>query len=556
MPWELEIMTIDVGQGESSLIIARDNAIGGQTRVMLIDGGLAQCAQTVHECIVARLHNYGIARIDHIVVGQYDGDHSRGVMALLVADNLDLMLGIVADSAARNAFGAAGRFPGNVLRQIASATAAASATLLGAYDKVGHLDAVVADAAGNAADALVFAPGTTPAQAAARGLDVGIETAENAMHLNPNLWRKAPRRSTLARAIGIAAGTLAGAVPVRSAAAKTVGFARARTGVSLDSRFLTNGLYRSVSVIDLGDTPHTPDSYANVIAGMIPILGEGAVSIPAVERRRISLAPADLGTEVLWHTGTLAMAAPAGSPAMFLMAVRKYMWRAAPGACPIASGQPNNDDCIGLVLRFGGFFFYTGGDLCSLGEDLIANAIMANQLPNPQGGPAFALPDRFAAIKCGHHGSLHSTSNAFLNIIRPRVALISCGRNQSGIGDNHPAQALIDRLHAHPDVANFYLTNCNYYTLHIPASNGDNQLVPPPAFAPNYSRVCGDSAARNMAVGRQRGNICLNINQVEANAAPGAGRQFTITYFDDDNVAMGPMHVPAVIGLRVEAQLF
>ena len=47
MPWRLEISTIDVGQGDSSLIIADDG--NGQVRSMLIDGGLGGYAETVHE---------------------------------------------------------------------------------------------------------------------------------------------------------------------------------------------------------------------------------------------------------------------------------------------------------------------------------------------------------------------------------------------------------------------------------------------------------------------------------------------------------------------------
>ena len=44
--------------------------------------------------------------------------------------------------------------------------------------------------------------------------------------------------------------------------------------------------------------------------------------------------------------------APAGSPAIFLVANNKYMWLAPANDVPIASGQPDNDDSIGLVIRF------------------------------------------------------------------------------------------------------------------------------------------------------------------------------------------------------------
>jgi beta-lactamase superfamily II metal-dependent hydrolase len=102
MAWELQIHTIDVGQGESSLIVARDTAAGGQHRTMLIDGGEAGFAETVHNYVAAQLGPLGIP-LDHILVSHYDGDHSGGVTALLQADNLwrvcDLIAGPVAVSA-------------------------------------------------------------------------------------------------------------------------------------------------------------------------------------------------------------------------------------------------------------------------------------------------------------------------------------------------------------------------------------------------------------------------------------------------------------------------
>jgi len=49
-------------------------------------------------------------------------------------------------------------------------------------------------------------------------------------------------------------------------------------------------------------------------------------------------------------------------------------------------------------------------------------------------------------LKIAHHGSRHSTTRAFLERVRPEVALISCGAdNEYG----HPAQETLDRLRAH-----------------------------------------------------------------------------------------------------------
>jgi hypothetical protein len=241
------------------------------------------------------------------------------------------------------------------------------------------------------------------------------------------------------------------------------------------------------------------------------------------------------------------MLAPAGSPAAFVVACRKYIWHAAG---TINSGQPDNDDSIGLVVRFGNFFFYTGGDLPSPGEDLIAAAVMANGFANPAGG-AFPVAGRIAAFKCGHHGSGHSTSAAFLAAVNPVVATISCGENQFGTGENHPDPAVIGRLQATAGLY-FYLTNCKYATTHIPASEGTEQL----SVVGNRSRVSGNNDIPNLTPGRDRGNIRLFLSQAESVAAAGPARQFHVEYWENDDAPAVVGMPAAVIGLRTENHQF
>ncbi len=57
-----------------------------------------------------------------------------------------------------------------------------------------------------------------------------------------------------------------------------------------------------------------------------------------------------------------------------------------------------------------------------------------------------ALTLKSDVLKAGHHGSNSSTSDAFLNAVRPRLAIISCGQvNRYG----HPGPALMERLANH-----------------------------------------------------------------------------------------------------------
>jgi hypothetical protein len=103
--------------------------------------------------------------------------------------------------------------------------------------------------------------------------------------------------------------------------------------------------------------------------------------------------------------------------------------------------SPNeNDYSIAFVLRMGDFELFSGGDLS--GEDT-----------HPRRGRREVYDDVESAIgrsvgnievlRVNHHGSGHSTNEAFVAALRPEVSLISCGdRNSFG----HPAAEVVRRL--------------------------------------------------------------------------------------------------------------
>jgi competence protein ComEC len=100
--------------------------------------------------------------------------------------------------------------------------------------------------------------------------------------------------------------------------------------------------------------------------------------------------------------------------------------RAPPGALhppPGALALDDNDRSI--VLGVGPFLL--AGDLEAKGEALL--------VPSLQG-------QTFPVLKVGHHGSRTSTTDALLEAVRPRLAVVSVGSNPYG----HPHPAVLQRL--------------------------------------------------------------------------------------------------------------
>jgi competence protein ComEC len=90
-----------------------------------------------------------------------------------------------------------------------------------------------------------------------------------------------------------------------------------------------------------------------------------------------------------------------------------------------------NDASVVLLLRLGGRAVLLAGDAESPAEaDLIA-----------------AVPRLLGAdvLKAGHHGAATSTGGDWLDVVAPRLVVLSCGRNNSY---GHPAPAVLDRLAA------------------------------------------------------------------------------------------------------------
>ncbi|MFZ7945466.1 MULTISPECIES: DNA internalization-related competence protein ComEC/Rec2 [Bacillaceae] len=108
-------------------------------------------------------------------------------------------------------------------------------------------------------------------------------------------------------------------------------------------------------------------------------------------------------------------------------------WRKEESEFYILSPKENftgerNSGSIAIVARLGGVSWFFGGDLDQEGEEKIIREFTNMKID---------------VLKAGHHGSKTSSSEAFIQQLNPRIALISAGeKNRFG----HPHQEVLERL--------------------------------------------------------------------------------------------------------------
>jgi len=88
-----------------------------------------------------------------------------------------------------------------------------------------------------------------------------------------------------------------------------------------------------------------------------------------------------------------------------------------------------NDTCVVTRLIYGKDSFLFTGDIDSKAEKELANSYELASLESE-------------VLKVAHHGSKYSTANLFLENVKPKIAVISVGKNSYG----HPTSEVLQRL--------------------------------------------------------------------------------------------------------------
>ena len=98
-----------------------------------------------------------------------------------------------------------------------------------------------------------------------------------------------------------------------------------------------------------------------------------------------------------------------------------------------------NQDCIVLQALRGRLSILMTGDIEKVGEQMFVEHYRNKAIFEKN-------DERFRVLIAGHHGSGNATSSEFLELVRPDLVLISCGRNNRY---GHPSVKMLKRLKQH-----------------------------------------------------------------------------------------------------------
>lgn len=122
---------------------------------------------------------------------------------------------------------------------------------------------------------------------------------------------------------------------------------------------------------------------------------------------------------------------------------------------PDDDGRDENSRSLALVLNFGAFDYFVGGDLTGGGR---SGRKKTQDLETPTAGIVGAVD----VLRINHHGSQTSSNDLFLTRLDPQAAVISVGEGgMNRVRYMHPRREVLDRLHRlHTDQAlrRVYLT--------------------------------------------------------------------------------------------------
>lgn len=193
--------------------------------------------------------------------------------------------------------------------------------------------------------------------------------------------------------------------------------------------------YRGVSRLDAVFVSHSDEDHISGILGLLENYGETGIEIGCLVLPDLAEESRDEN-----YSEMEALARSRGVPVVFLHEGEQLK----KGKLMLTCLHPNesyvnsnaNEGSMVLYLTYENFSALFTGDLEGEGEELVTERLARMKV-------AGGLPEGITLLKAAHHGSKNSTREELLEIVNPRLTLISAGRNNSY---GHPHKETLERL--------------------------------------------------------------------------------------------------------------
>lgn len=203
--------------------------------------------------------------------------------------------------------------------------------------------------------------------------------------------------------------------------------------------------YRGVSSLDAVFVTHPDSDHENGIRGMLETYEENGIRIGMLVLPDVAMESRDEK-----YLSLAALAKAKGVPVRFIACGDRLSLGEVMLTCIHPKRGYENQDTNAystvLYLSYGEFSALFTGDLEGEGEELVTRRLCPGgmrEAARPDQGRTGVPTGEIDLLKVAHHGSKNSTTDEFLIVTRPQIALISAGRDNAY---GHPHRETLERL--------------------------------------------------------------------------------------------------------------
>ncbi len=203
-----------------------------------------------------------------------------------------------------------------------------------------------------------------------------------------------------------------------------------------EGKSLIKKLSENMSLLDNINVVLLTHAHADHVGALADVVNTREVNTVFVNPTKFSTQEFETFIQAVDESGTASLTVNKGDRYQLgCCVVLNFLW-------PTSSlGNPQdalidsaNQESISFLLQYGSFDFLSSGDLEGEIEEEVAKSVREKK---------FLKDGSVDLVKISHHGSDTSTSEKYLNIIQPDVAVIQVGK---GNDYNHPASEIVTQI--------------------------------------------------------------------------------------------------------------